>query len=70
MEQSKSESLLEAIVNSVIAISYAVAFYWYIFGFTFIEGLSTTLLFSVVGLIRVYIIRRVFIFRTKKRKTQ
>ena len=68
MGQSRSESLLEAFVNQIIAISYAILFYWYIFGFTFIEGLSTTAFFSVAGVIRVYIIRRGFIYRSNKRK--
>ncbi len=69
MGQSRFESLLEATVNSVVAMGYAVLFYWYIFDFTVLEGLGTTSLFAVVGFIRVFIIRRIAEFISNKRKT-
>ena len=59
MGQSRTESLLEATANSIVAMAYAVLFYWYIFGFTFVEGISTTVFFAVAGFIRVFIIRRI-----------
>ena len=59
MGQSRTESLLEATANSIVAMAYAILFYWYIFGFTFAEGLGTTLFFAVAGFIRVFIIRRI-----------
>ena len=67
--QSRAESLLEATANSIVAMSYAVLFYWYIFGFTIAEGLSTTVFFAVAGFIRVYWIRRVAEWLRHKRDT-
>ena len=59
MMQTKWGSLRESGINQIVAVSYALAFYWYLFGFTLAQGLSTTLFFSVAGLIRVYVIRRI-----------
>ena len=65
--QSRTESLLEALANQVVGMSYAVLFYWLIFDFTMAEGIGTTALFSVAGLTRVYLIRRAAIALRHKR---
>ena len=65
--QTKLQSLYESGINQLVAISYALAFYWYLFGFTIAEGLSTTLFFSVAGFIRVYVRRRLTEWYTGRR---
>lgn len=67
MEQSRIESLLEAVANQAVGMSYAILFYWFLFDFTIIEGLSTTAFFSVAGLTRVYFIRRGAVYLSNKR---
>ena len=59
MGQSRTHSILEAAINSAVAMGYAVIFYGYIFGFTFAESIGTTAFFAVAGFIRVFIIRRI-----------
>lgn len=60
MGQSRTESIVEAIINQTIGMTYAVIFYWFTFGFTVIEGLSTTGFFVIAGLLRVFLVRRGF----------
>lgn len=67
MEQSRIESLLEALANQVVAISYAVGIY-VLLGLTPVQGLGITLVFSVLGLVRVYIIRRIVIWWRRRRE--
>jgi hypothetical protein len=65
--QSKFESLLEALANQAVGVSYALFFYWYMFGFTLLEGLGTTGFFVVAGLVRIFLVRRIFEYARSKR---
>ena len=67
MGQSKSESLLEASVNSIVAMGYAVLIYTVWYDWTPMEGLQLTVIFAVLGLVRVFIIRRIAEFISNKR---
>ncbi len=66
MGQSKFNSILEAAANQVVAISYAVLIYMYL-GWTPAQGLALTLVFSVVGFVRSYVIRRIAEFIERNR---
>jgi hypothetical protein len=68
MGQSRTESLIEALLNQTVGMGYAILFYWYMFGFTVVQGLSTTAFFVCAGLVRVFLIRRGFVW-WKRRKT-
>ena len=59
MGQSKLKSLLEAGTNTVVAMSYAVLLYMWV-GFTPLEGLGFTAIFAVAGVIRAFVVRRLF----------
>lgn len=65
MLQSKRDSLLEAITNVLIGCSIALGgqMLWFpIIGkdFTLLEHIETTIIFTVISLIRSYGIRRLF----------
>jgi len=64
MGQSKLNSVLEASVNTVVAMSYAVIIYMLV-GFSALEGLGFTTIFAILGFVRVFVIRRLFEWRGK-----
>jgi len=68
MGQSRTESLLESLANQVVGISYAIVLYWYVFDFSVAEGFATTIVFSILGVIRVYVIRRIAEWRRKRKE--
>jgi hypothetical protein len=61
MGQSRTESLIEAAFNQCVGIAYAILIYT-ILGWTWQKGLSVTLIFSCLGLLRVFGIRRLFVW--------
>ena len=67
MAQTKTASFIEALTNQVVGVSYAVALYWFVFDFSVVQGLSTTIVFSILGLTRVFVIRRIVEWRQRRK---
>ena len=67
MGQSKFDSFLEALANTIVAMTYAVAIYMY-FGWTLWQGLSLTAVFAGLGLVRVFTIRRIAEWMSRRKK--
>lgn len=68
--QTKTRSLLEALSNQGVGIGYAVALYYFAFGFPITQGLATTAAFAVLGCLRSFTIRRVYDWWDTKGKSQ
>lgn len=71
MNQSKRESLVEALLNTLIGYIVALMFWpvvCYLYDITYSHGqnLGVTALFSVVSIVRAYIVRRYFNARLKR----
>jgi hypothetical protein len=67
MDQSRLESLLEAVVNQCVGMGYAIIFYYLAFGFSVWQGFATTAFFACAGLVRVFLIRRAAIALRNRR---
>ena len=72
MAQSKENSLWEAVSNAIIGMLIGIALNYYImpaFGFTMNVEASAllSLIYTIVGIIRSYIIRRTFNHMENKR---
>lgn len=65
MSQSKRQSMIEAFVGTVIGIltsmvTQAIVYPLYGFQVTFMENVGITAIFTVVSLVRGYLVRRMF----------